>query len=133
MLHRWTLVDTVTSEAWEFPRNPHEMTSPHPPKNTVIFSRSPIGGAGTEGVSRVLQFRQAPYEWSFTGRIRTQAHYDSFVAWTKKTGRLQLTDHLLRTWSIRITAVDLTEERPTARTAWRFEYTVKATIYGRIS
>lgn len=128
---RWTLVDPDTSESWEFPRNPKAMTSPHPPKNTTIFARA-AATPGVAGVCRVLQFRQSPYEWQFTGDIRTEEHYDTLIEWCKKSNRLELTDHLGRTWQIRIDSMDLNEQRPTARNDWRFEYTVKANIYGEI-
>lgn len=130
---RWTLVDTEAATQWEFPRNPNKMTSPHGPRNSVIFSRAYGTDAGNGGISRVIAFRQQPYEWTFSGDIRTQQHYEDFVAWTANPNRLNLTDHLGRTWQIRIDSVDVTEQRQTARSAWRYEYTVKAIIYGRVA
>lgn len=132
--HRWILFDPATDEQWEFPRSPNRMTSPHPPKNTTIFSRT-IGHPSNlgAGVSRVMQFRQQPYEWSFSGDIRTQEHYEAFIQWTRKTGRLHVTDHFDRTWEIRIDSVELDEQQQTARKPWKFAYTVRANIYGRIS
>jgi hypothetical protein len=135
VVNRWTLYDPATTESWEFPRNPNRMTSPHPPKNTTIFARthghpetSPDGG-----MSRVIQFRQTPYEWSFSGDIRTQEHYETFLVWTTKTGLLTITDHFNRVWSIRIDSVELEEQRPSANKAYKFRYTVRAAIYGRVS
>jgi hypothetical protein len=134
MVNRWTLVDPATDEEWEFPLNPNQMTSPHPPKNHQIFARG-IGNnsSSSNGISRVLAFRQQPYEWSFSGAIRDEQQYQDFLTWTRKTGRLELTDHFLRTWQIRIDSVDLEEQRPTARRSHRFTYTVKAIIYGRVT
>lgn len=116
------------------PHNPKSMTSPHPPKNATIFSRGMgVEGVAGQGVSRVLIFRQQPYEWSFGGVIRTEQHLADFQYWTSKTHRVHLTDHLGRTWEIRMGAVDLDEKRPSHLTLWRYEYTVRATIYGKIS
>lgn len=127
---RWTLLDPATEVSWVFPRNPNAMTSPHPPRNHVIFSRGVGGGTG---VSRVIAFRQEPYEWSFSGDIRTEAHLTAFQAWTARTGRLHVTDHLGRTWEVRIDSVDLDELPNSPRNSWRFSYTVKTIIYGRVS
>lgn len=123
---RWSLRDPATNEIWVFPHNPKKMTSPHPPKQTQIFSR------GIGGISRVLQYRQAPYEWQFSGVIRTEEHFSGLTDWTKKTGIVHLTDHLGRTWRIRMQALELDEKRPSRRSDWRFEYTVRATIYGAV-
>lgn len=134
MVNRWSWYDPALDETWDMERNPDQMTTPHAPKNSKVFSRS-IGGLNSvgNGVSRVLQFRQAPMEWQFSGNVRTEAMHDLLQTWTKKGQRLQITDHLLRTWEVRISALDIEEQRINARNAWRFRYTVKATIYGRLS
>lgn len=132
---RWILRDVAASEQWEMPISPNKMTSPHAPKNMTIFARQ-AGRTGSSafngGVTRVLQFRQAPYEWSFSGIIRSQAHYDDFVYWTSKTGKLQVDDHLGRTWEIRIDNIELDERKPSFLRDWRYDYTVKTIMYGRV-
>lgn len=125
----WVLSDPATLETWVMPLNPNKMTSPHAPKNSVILPR----GTGYDGVARVLQFRGQPFEWSFSGSIRSQEHYDAFVHWTSKVTKVRVLDHLGRTWEVRITGVDLEELRPSRLRPWRFNYTVKANMYGRIS
>lgn len=125
---RWTLTDASSLDSWEMPISPNKMTSPHGPKNSTIFAR-PSGGPG---ITRVLQFRQAPFEWSFSGVIRTQQHYDAFVEWTAKTGRLWVDDHLGRRWEVRVNSMELDERKPTFVHPWRYDYTVKTTMYGQV-
>lgn len=134
MVNQWVWYDPKLDETWVMERNPDEMTTPHPPKNSTIFSRS-IGGLNSvgNGVSRVLQFRQRPFEWQFSGNVRSQAMHDTLLLWTARTNRLHITDHLERTWEVRITAPDIDEERQSARNAWRFRYTIKANMYGQVS
>ena len=131
---RWTWYDPDLDESWEMQRNPDQMTTPHPPRNATIFSRS-IGGLNNvgNGVSRVLAFRQRPFEWSFSGNVRTEEMHGLLIAWTQRTNRLEITDHFDRTWVVRIDSCDIQEQRQTANNAWRFRYTVKAIIYGSAS
>jgi hypothetical protein len=115
--------------------NPNQMTSPHPKKNSVPFPKSSATGPakGWYGVARVHQHRQLPYEWSFSGLVRSEAHYNDLLEWTAKTGKVHITDHFERTWEVRVDSLELDEQRDTARNAWRFQYTVKVIIYGRVS
>lgn len=130
---RWSLYDPSTSETWTFPINPNKMTSPHPAKSSTIFARNVSQVDDSTGISRVFQQRQEPYEWSFSGVIRSQEHYEDFRDWARRVVRLRLTDHFGRVWSIRFDSVDMDEQKPTFRHPWRFTYTAKATVYGRIS
>lgn len=133
MVHRWQLHDPSTSETYVFQRNPNKMTSPHPKKATTIFSRNFNFVDEKLGVGRVIQFRQEPYEWQFSGDIRTEAQYEDLRDWTRRVGRLELTDHFLRVWEVRFDSVEIDELRPRKTNYWRFGYTAKAIIYGRIS
>lgn len=130
---RWRLVDPSTGETWVFPRNPNKMTSPNEPKATTVFARNFNFADDKQGVSRVLQHHRNPYDWQFSGDIRTQAHYEALRDWARRVERLQLRDHFNRTWLIRFDSVELEELKPNARTPWRYSYTAKALIYGRLS
>lgn len=130
---RWSIHDPWTGETWVFPMNPNRMTSPHPAKSSTIFSRNANQVDDTTGISRVLQQRQSPYEWQFSGVIRTQQHYESLRDWARRLERLELKDHFGRIWSVRFDSVDINEQRDTARNPWRFEYTAKAIVYGRLA
>lgn len=130
---RWVLHDPATAETWTFPMSPNKMTSPHPPKAATIFSRNVSQADDAGGINRVLMQRRSPYEWQFSGVIRTEAQHDDFKDWLRRTGRLEITDHFSRTWSVRFDSVEINEQKPTFRNNWRYEYTAKAIIYGRVS
>lgn len=139
---RWEIRDTKTGETYLFPMNPNKMTSPHAPRKTTVFARS--GGAmpgylysggrfANHAVARVMQYRQEPYTWQFSGRIITLQQYEDFLDWTGRVARLEISDHLGRTFSVRMDSFELSEKKPTPRRPYRFEYTVTALIYGQVS
>lgn len=128
----WTLHDPEANETWVFPRNPNTMTSPFAPKNTQFFPRRPAA-AQWVATSRVLQYRRQPFEWSFGGSIRTEAHWAELKRWCRKSSRLIVTDHLNRSWEIRILSPEFEERQQTARLTHRYRYTVKAIIYGQVT
>jgi hypothetical protein len=130
--HRWTLFDPTTDESWEMQINPNQMSTPHAPDGTQIFTRSatrPSAGS----VARVLVGKLQPHDWSFTGVVREEAHFHELHMWSRKRQQVHLTDHFDRTWRIRILSIDLTERKPTPRRNWRYEYTVKTLLYGQVS
>lgn len=128
-MQRWTLVDPRTDETYVFPVNPNAMTSPHGPRSLQILTTAPVNDTASSA-GRIFESNPDPYEWQFGGFIRTQDHHDQLRRWARKVNRLELIDHLGRTWSIRITQFDPQEKRPSTRTAWKFDYTVKAIMYG---
>lgn len=132
MAHRWELRDPATSETWTFPLNPNRMTSPHAPRSLTIMATAPSQAAQTMQ-GRVIENNQDPYEWTFSGRIRTQEHHDELYRWSRKVGRLELTDHFDRVWSIRMIQFIPDEKRPSQRAPWRFEYDVKTLNYGLVT
>lgn len=131
--HRWRLRDPSTGELWEFPHNPNKMTSPHRPRSIDIFVTPPLYDPAVEargGMTRVYEHNAAPYEWTFSGWIRDQEQYDQLIYWTRKVHRVQLVDHFNRVWWIRFKEFDPDEKRPSHRSDWKFDYEVKATMYG---
>lgn len=134
--HRWRLYDPATGERWEFIHNPNQMTSPHLPRAISIFVTPPLYNPAVEargGMARVHETNTQPYEWSFSGWIREEAQYEQLLHWTRKVTRLQLTDHFGRTWWIRFKEFDPDEQRPSHRSDWRFDYDIKATMYGAVA
>lgn len=134
-LARWTLHDTDTGATWVFPINPYQMTSPNPPKKFTLFSRAHAftGTAMVAGVSRAIQLRADPYEWQFVGNIRTAEHLATLKTWAAKTNRVQISDHLGRSWRIRITGLEVEEQKPSRLKPYRYGYTAKAVIYDRLT
>lgn len=134
--HRWQFYDPTTGDRWEFIHNPNQMTSPHAPRAIDIFVTPPLYNPAIEargGMARVHESNQAPFEFSFSGWIRDEEQYEQLVFWTRKVTRVRLTDHFGRTWSIRFKEFDPDEQRPSHRSDWRFDYDIKATMYGAVA
>lgn len=116
--------------------NPNKMTSPHAPRNMTVYPSAPIYNPAVEargGMARVFEHAREPYEWSFSGVIREGEQYDELLRWCRKLRRVELTDHLGRTWLIRMSAFLPDEKKPTARRRDLYDYEVKAIIYGEIA
>lgn len=132
MVQRWTLYDPLLDDTYVFPVNPNAMSTPHAPRSLSVITTAPrVGGPSVQG--RVVELNAEPYEWQFSGYVRTEDHHDQLRAWTRKVNRLVLTDHFEREWSIRMVALDLDEKRPRALQPWRFDYTIKAINYGLVA
>lgn len=125
---RWVFHDTVTSEEWVFTYNPNNMTSPHLERATVTSQRSPID-ASIRGIRRMAQ----PREWGFGGFIRSQAHYEELAEWVDRGNPVELTDHLNRTFLIRLIQFIPNERTPNLKVSWRFTYQMSAVVLRRIS
>lgn len=132
MVQRWTLHDPRLDETYVFPVNPNAMTSPHGPRSLTILATAPVNDA-PNSAGRIIEAQPDPYEWQFSGFIRTKGHHDALHKWARKVNRVELTDHLDRTWSIRFTQFDPTEQRPREYVPWKFTYTVKAIMYGPVA
>lgn len=128
MTVRWVMVDTITLEEWEFTYNPNKMSTPHAARATVTTPRSPID-------SSIRGFRkmEMPRDWSFSGFIRDQDHYETLAEWVDRGHPVELTDHLDRTFLIRLIQFIPAERRPSKTLAWRFTYEMKAAVIRRIS
>lgn len=121
---RWILTDPVTLATWTMPINPDQMTSPHPRKD-LTHTR---GAGDADAVS--MKAPAQPVDWSWSGVIRSQAHYDVLLVWARKTYPIKVTDHLGRTWLVVIKKFTPAERRPTAVTALRMRYTVQTLNLG---
>jgi hypothetical protein len=126
---RWTLTDPATSEVWQMPINPDQMTSPHPMRNLTTA----YGVYKALAMPRTFEQKPQAARWEWQGVIRSEDHYDTYVHWAKKPGLVRVHDHLNRTWEVMIESFEPDESRPSARTDWRYRYTVKCLIIRRIS
>lgn len=122
---RWTLTDTQMGTTFKFPNNPSRMTSPNPVRN---IHSVPVS-SGVNASERNADVKQ----WTFSGVVYSSTDYQNLVAALASTNRNQLTDHLGRTYVIRIKSYSIVERQATRRLPWRFEYTVNAITYYRAS
>lgn len=125
---RWTLADVATSEVWTMPINPDSMSSPIRRRNL----RYALGGRQDRRL-RAMRVAAPAEDWEWSGVIRTQAHYDALLAWAKKPGAIDVTDHLGRTFRVVITDFVPTDRKPTRRTTWRLRYTMKTKLLEEIA
>ena len=130
MTVRWVLFDPATSESWTMPINPNAMTSPEPTKKNL---KHVSGVLYNKETLRTFMNRPTLHEWEWKGVIRTKEHYDAYVYWMGKTGAVQVTDHLGRTWEVFLKVFDPEDRRPMATVPWRLNYTVKSVVTRRIS
>lgn len=124
---RWTFTDPVAGDTHIFERNPREMTTPYLPQETTAMAQT------ADGLTRAHRVSRKPSAWSFTGDIRTQAHHDALLDWSKRPNRIHVADHLGRTFEILPVGLDVQEQRPNKHTDWRFTYTFKTLMYGEIT
>jgi hypothetical protein len=132
---RWVL-DDPDGETYTFPFNPNRMDTPHRMDNLTPTARSwnaPNEAQVDHGVARVIQGKRIPLEWSFSGVLRTQAHYRALVRFHHLRKRINVTDHFGRTWEVLIQGIEWQERRPSAHADWRFAYTVNCLLYRRVS
>lgn len=125
---RWTLKDTTTDEVVALPYNPNTMSSPHAARNTVTTAVSPI-----DGQVRTMRPRRPVKDWTFGGIIRTEAHYTLLQTWVERGVPVELTDHLGRTFLLRLVHFRPKDRRPTPYVTWRLKYEMSATVLRRIS
>lgn len=121
--NRWYLSDPY--ETYVFENNPNDMTSPLKPQNTESRPPSPVD-------TRVRPNRkvQAPWNWEFSGNIRTEEHYRALEHWARKRHRVTLVDHYGRVWDLHLVHFDVRSKPTTFQSQWRFQYTMQCMVYG---
>lgn len=132
---RWQFLDTKTRASVVLPLNPREMSSPTSARN-VTFGWTERDTNGLTGVGRPRLFdsgQTTPTEWTFTGRLVDQAHYDLLYQWTKSCRVLRVTDHLDRTFEIIIQKFDPQEKLPSASNPWRADYTLSCLLLKEVT
>ena len=95
---RWILTDPVTLDTYEFPINPSDGGSPDYKKNINY-----VNTAGPSGNVLMFEGRDAPKQYTVTGTILEQSHYEAMITWFNKRYQLTLTDDLGRSFEIYIT------------------------------
>lgn len=122
---RWRFEDMENNDTVVVPLNPNEMSTP---------TRARLMQWGSYRGNLKGQERSGPpAEWSFTGVLLTESHYDLLLAWTKRLHVLRVTDHLDRTFEIIIQKFDPVERPRAALREWRADYTMTCLLLRRIS
>jgi hypothetical protein len=109
---------------FQFPHNPTEMTSPF--SQRVL---NPEHTTSPDGQPIIFEGEPVATEWSATGVVFTQAHYDALEQWHALNRRFFAIDHHERAWWVTLEAVDWTPMRDPSR-PWAHRYTLKFLIWG---
>jgi len=126
---RWRLYDPVALDSFQFSRNPASMTSLAQPHSTKSLAASPI-----DGNIRALRAPDHPFVWSFSGKLRTKADYDTLLAWTRRPNRVQITDHFGRVHELMLTRFLPTPvDKSGEGNPWFFAYTIDCLYFRRVS
>jgi len=127
---RWIFTDPVGATSYTFPINPNAMAS-----LTPVHQRSALVGGAPDSRMRVLQSNRkmnTTFEWSFSGTIYTQAHYDALYTWLRKPNPINLTLHNGRVYNILLKEFKPVDKR-SGKSKTRWAYEMSATVISRVS
>lgn len=123
--YRWLLEDPEANLVdYRLPVNPNKMTSPYRSKNLETQS-GPSGRMRTK-----MSYNTAPFEWTWSGKIRDQDHYDKLLEWSRVDNAILITDHLGRQWSVLPQRFNPDEKRPSARVPDKWTYDFVCLVLG---
>ena len=121
---RWVFeLPAPSAMTYTFEHNPTEMTSP--------FSRrvlNPEHTTAPDGQPVIFEGQPVAVEWSATGVVFTQAHYDALEQWHALNRRFYAIDHHERAWLVTLEDVSWTEMRDPSR-PWAHRYSLKFLIW----
>ena len=125
---RWVFQDPAPGPnepaSYVFDISPHTMTSPFGPR---AIRASPT--TAIDGKTLLFEGLAPPVDWSFSGNILSQEHYDALHYWSTRKRRVFLTDHYRRIYLVVVHSYE-----PTPKTSlqhpWSHIYTMKALIVG---
>lgn len=123
MTTRWIFTDPVTLDDYTVHINPNAMTSPHRVNATEAYPVSPV-----DGRIRARRPKPQPREWTFSGVIREQDHYDALLLWSQKEYPIFITDHLGRTWFVLLNEFAPEERQRNATVPDRYRYEMKGYV-----
>lgn len=126
---RWVFTEVDTGATYTVPINPDSMSSPYHERQMQTSYGSRAGGNRL----RTTELPPAAKEWEFGGAIRTKAHHDALAEWADKSGLVNVTDHLGRTFQVIFQAFEATDRSPTPSTPWRLRYTMSALVLRRLA
>lgn len=125
--YRWLFQDPQATLAdYRVPINPNRMSSPYLGKQLDTLPN-------LRGRLRTRQSPPVPFEWTFSGVIRTQAHHDSLLAYSQADNNIHITDHLGRQWDVIPQRFNPTEKRPSVRIADKYDYEFVSLVIGRLA
>lgn len=127
-MSRWTFYDPVALDTYVFVKNPSKMTTIEPKHRTTAVPISPV-----DSLRRATRLPDLPFQWSFTGRLRSKTEHDTFVNWAGRQNRIRVTDHLGRVHEVLPKLFGPTPlERLGTPNPWLMDYTFETLYIRRI-
>jgi hypothetical protein len=123
----WAAAAGAGASTYTFPHNPSSMTSPFAAQISVASQGSPIDGRARLHQTRALT------EWQFAGKFYNAQQESDLQAWSQLPYPIYVTDHLNRTWNVKLIALDVVDMRPSRRSTVRGTYTMRSIVLGRMS
>lgn len=119
---RWRFDDPTDNSFYVFEISAREGGSPSYAKQVSSKSTSGPGGAVI-----IAEGRDQPQDFTFSGTLLTQEHFDAMVTWFSKRHAVLLTDDLGREFRIYLTEFTPTRKRA-AQALFKHDYTCKALV-----
>lgn len=123
--YRWLFEDPVLATSYRVPFNPNKMTSPIRPRTLSSVQTIRVHWRIREDGAK------KPYEWTFSGVIRTIDHHNQLLLWSRKNNVIYITDHLGRTFHVIPVRFSPNEKRPSATVTAKFDYDFTVLVLGR--
>jgi hypothetical protein len=122
-MNKWLLHDlSGTISDYRFAINPNTMSSPLPAH--VLSLNGATIHDGVRGQGRI-----PPHEWTFGGLLYERGQYERLRDYVLQAGRTELTDHLGRTFLVRLNNFDPIRAG-TRKHPWRHKYNMRVITYG---
>lgn len=93
-VQRWVFHDAVANESYTLAINPDAATGPDRSK-TIGYAQA----AGPGGAVLIYEGREPPPDFSFSGTILQEAHYQALRTWYLKRVPITITDDLSRVFT----------------------------------
>lgn len=122
-MHRWTFTTLDGLSSYIVPINPNQAESPLREQALSWFLDSASGFTG-------MRSKRQPVQWSFSGVIRSQQHYEALMLWARKREKVRILTDLDELLVVRITGFKPERKGPPRRgVEWRHTYRVDALIF----
>lgn len=122
MVNRWTFYDPTDDSSYQFEINPNQGGTPTLTRNIKYQSSS-----GVNGSPILFQGRDSLSQVQVSGVIRERSHLEAMQEWYSKQRVVQITDDLLREFSVFITGFSANRKRSAAY-PWKHDYTLNYVI-----
>ena len=123
--HRWQFLNPSSGVSMRFPINPKEGALPSREKNVNLGTQPTNPYANPI----IIEGRESPAKFAFSGTIISQAHYQFMVNWYNSPVSCRIIDDLGQTFWVYLTKFDPKRKNRHSH-AWAMDYTAEGVITG---